>query len=150
MVSNKKIMIICYSILSPKISNSQVVFWYLITNLENLFHGVTMNLSIISFCINFHVQCLKSQKQCHAFFVDESKNLNSALWESYRSYGVSRTLKSSIFCFSIFGLICCFASYCGVALVNWFQWWSVILAIQWILFINSVNHGSGGGLMQSF
>jgi hypothetical protein len=23
--------------------------------------------------------------------------------------------------FSIFGFVCCFAGYCGVALVNWFQ-----------------------------
>jgi hypothetical protein len=53
--------------------------------------------------------------------VDESKNPNSSLLQSYQSHGVSRTPKSLISCFSIFGLVYCFAGYCGVALVSWFQ-----------------------------
>jgi hypothetical protein len=59
-------------------------------------------------------------------------------------------LKISISCFFVFGLVCCFAGGCGVALVNWFQWWSVNLAAQWILFMSSVNHSSNGGLVRSF
>jgi hypothetical protein len=55
------------------------------------------------------------------FYVDESRNPNLALWQSCQSHGVSRTTKSSISCFSIFGLVCCFAGYYGVALVSWFQ-----------------------------
>jgi hypothetical protein len=35
-------------------------------------------------------------------------------------------------------------------LVCWFQWWSMILAVQWILFMNSVNCGSKRGLVRSF
>jgi len=53
--------------------------------------------------------------------MDENKNPNLALLQSYHSSGVSRMLKSLISCFSIFGLVYCFAGYCGVALVSWFQ-----------------------------
>jgi hypothetical protein len=52
--------------------------------------------------------------------------------------------------FSIFGLFCCFAGYCGVILESWFQWWSAILIAQWILFMSCVNHGSTRGLVQNF
>ncbi len=67
-----------------------------------------------------------------------------------RSCCASRMPKSSITCFSIFGLVCCFASYCGVALVSWFRWWSRILTIQWTIFMSSVNHGSWGWLVLNF
>jgi hypothetical protein len=58
--------------------------------------------------------------------------------------------KSSISSFSVFGLIYCFVGYCEMALVSWFQRWSAILTAQWILLMSSVNHGSCGGLVQSF
>ncbi len=64
------------------------------------------------------------------FYVDESKNLNSALWQSCWRHGVSRTLKISFSYFFVFGLVFCFVGYCGMVLVSWFQWWSAILAAQ--------------------
>ncbi len=67
-----------------------------------------------------------------------------------RSCCASRMRKSSFTCFSVFGLVCCFAGYCGVALVTWLWWWSGILATQWTIFMSSVNHGSGGWLVLSF
>jgi len=82
--------------------------------------------------------------------VDESRNPNYALLQSCQSHGVSRMSKSSISCFFVFSLVCCFARYCGVALVRWCYWWSVILASQWILFMSCVNDGSGRGLVWNF
>jgi hypothetical protein len=81
--------------------------------------------------------------------VGGSKNPNIALLHNYWSCGVSRTLKSSISCFFYFTLVCCFAGYCGVALVTWFQWWSAILVVQWILFMSNVNHISNGRFVPS-
>ncbi len=52
--------------------------------------------------------------------------------------------------FSIFGLFCCFASYCGGILLSWFQQWSVILAAQWRLYMNYVNHDFARGLVRRF
>jgi hypothetical protein len=37
-----------------------------------------------------------------------------------------------------------------VALVSWFQWWSVILDAQWTIFMSSMNHSSWGQLVLSF
>ncbi len=47
-------------------------------------------------------------------------------------------------------LFCCFANYYGVILVNRFQWWSAILAAQWIFFMSYVNHDFARGLVRSF
>jgi hypothetical protein len=55
--------------------------------------------------------------------------------------------KNLFSCFFVFDLFCCFASYCGVIIVSWFWSWSAILAAQWMLFMNYVNHGSCGGLV---
>ncbi len=67
-----------------------------------------------------------------------------------RNCSVSRMMKRSITCFSTFGLVCCFVGYYGVALVSWFQWWSVILDAQWTIFMSSMNHSSWGQLVLSF
>ncbi len=80
----------------------------------------------------------------------KAENPNLVLWLSYWRCGVSRASKNLFPCFFVFGLFCCFAGYCGVILVSWFQWWSAILAAQWILFISCVNHGSVSGLVWSF
>jgi hypothetical protein len=66
------------------------------------------------------MSCLVTYKQCQTLCVNESRNPNLALLQICQSHGVLRTSKSSISCFSVFGLVCCFASYCGVALVSWF------------------------------
>ncbi len=51
----------------------------------------------------------------------KAENLNSALWQSCWRPGVSRASKNLFSCFFVFGLVCCFAGYCEVIFVNWFQ-----------------------------
>jgi hypothetical protein len=50
--------------------------------------------------------------------VDESMNPNLTLLQNCQNRGVSRMPKISISCFFVFGLVCCFAGYCGVVLVS--------------------------------
>ncbi len=77
-------------------------------------------------------------------------NPNSALWQSCQRHGVSKTSKKFMLLFFCFWLGLLFRRLLWNVLVCWFQWWSMILAVQWILFMNSVNCGSKRGLVRSF
>jgi hypothetical protein len=84
------------------------------------------------------------------FYVDESKNLNSALWQSCWRHGVSRTLKISFsyfFCFWLGFLFC---------RLLWNGFGELVSVMERnpscsrIFFMSSVKHSSRRGLVQRF